>query len=121
MKTFWTFSMYCMFLLVLAPSLSAENGKDRWVYKAVDAPYGYSDGEVVFSQKEKTIFAEITVGTMKYSPVKVTKKGDDYLFSIYVDGTDISVKFKPESKDRCVGKASFDYTDIDVTLKRAKK
>lgn len=118
MKTVWTFAMICMFLLVIIPSLSAEDGKDRWSYKAVDAPYGYDEGEIIFSQKDKTIYATITVGTAKYAPVKVNKKDDNYLFTLYVDGAEVAVQFKPESKDLCLGKASFEYNEIDVTLKR---
>ncbi len=121
MKTMLKVTISLFFLLLASTTISAQNSGEKWSYKAVDAPYGYESGEIVFSKKGEILYATITISGNTLDPVKVTQKKEKKEISLYVDGSDILVTWTPKTKNVIQAKASFDGSEITVELTHTLK
>lgn len=112
-------SILCLFFFACSfTTISAKECIGSWTYTASDAPYGYYTGTVEFVQKDTNIFANVVIGDLKMSPIKVKKEDGNYTLDFYVDGSDVCVTFVRKTKDHYTGTAVFESSEIDVELKR---
>jgi len=118
MKTTLKTTLCLFFIACSFTTISAKECIGSWTYTAPSAPYGYYTGTVEFIQKDTTIFANIVIGDLKMSPIKVKKTDGNYVIDLYVDGSDVCVTFVRKTKDHYTGTAAFDGSEIDVELKR---
>ncbi|MDR1402106.1 MAG: hypothetical protein LBJ60_00205 [Tannerellaceae bacterium] len=73
--------------------------KGAWTYSLPDAPYGYQDGRIEFKEAEGKLTAVVLVGNASYTIKEIKKEGDLYHCSLYVDGNDLKISFKPDKEE----------------------
>jgi carbonic anhydrase len=117
------FLMIVLLVAAVTTSVSAQKKVDpvgTWTYEAPDAPYEYSEGDIVVAQDGKDYTAEIVLG--EYYKVKassVTYEKNELAFKVYIEGETVSIK-ATVGKDAMEGTASYTDGTIPITAKKKK-
>jgi carbonic anhydrase len=117
------FLMILMLVAAVTTSVSAQKKADpvgTWTYEAADAPYEYSEGEIVVAKDGKDYTAEIVLG--EYYQVKassVSYEKNELAFKVYIEGETVSIK-ATVGKDSMEGTASYTDGTIPLTAKKKK-
>jgi carbonic anhydrase len=115
------FLMIVLLVAAVSTSISAQKKVDptgTWTYKAAEAPYEYSSGDIVVAKDGKDFTAEIVLG--EYYKVKassVTYENNELAFKIYIEGESVSVK-ATVGKENMEGTASYSDGTIPITAQK---
>ena len=116
------FLMIVMLVAAVTTAVSAQKKVDptgTWAYKASDAPYEYSAGDIVISKEGKEYKVEIVLGEyykVKGSNVKYEK--NELSFTVYIESESVDIKATVD-KENLKGTAS--YTDGTIPVTATKK
>jgi carbonic anhydrase len=116
------FLMMVMLVAAVATSVSAQKKVDptgTWAYKASEAPYEYSAGDIVITKEGKEYKVEIVLGEyykVKGSNVKYEK--NEISFTVYIESESVHIKGTVD-KENIKGSAS--YTDGTIPITATKK
>lgn len=116
------FLLMVMLVASVTTTVSAQKKVDptgTWTYKAADAPYEYSAGDIVISKEGKEYKVEIVLG--EYYKVKgsnVTYDKNEISFTVYIESESIQIKGTFD-KENMKGSAS--YTDGTIPITATKK
>lgn len=116
------FLMMVMLVAAVTTSVSAQKKVDptgTWAYKASEAPYEYSAGDIVITKEGKEYKVEIVLGEyykVKGSNVKYEK--NEISFTVYIESESVHVKGTVD-KENIKGSAS--YTDGTIPITATKK
>ena len=112
-------TMIAALMLVFSVSvLMAANTEKKlegtWEYKASEAPYEYSAGQLVFKQKDGKLegVAKVNYGSMELEDLKVT--GEKVSFTVYVEGEYVQINLTLKG-DKLTGKAAYSEGSLDVS------
>jgi len=111
-----------LFLAISAGMAMATAPKDvvgTWSYEAPYAPYEYSSGKLIFTEKDGKLEGVIKIGEYDIDMRNVKLEGETLSFGSYVEGEYISVKVTIK-KDELNGTASYSEGSIEVKAKKAK-
>ncbi len=111
-----------LFLAISAGMAMASAPKDvvgTWSYEAPYAPYEYSAGKLIFTEKDGKLEGVIKIGEYDIDMRNVKLDGETLAFGTYVEGEYISVKVTIK-KDTLSGTASYSEGSIEVTGKKEK-
>jgi len=115
-------TMIAALILVFSVSaLMAANTEKKlegtWKYQAPDAPYEYSTGQLVFTQKDGKLegIAKVNYGSMELEDLKVT--GEKVSFTVYVEGEYVQISLTLKG-DKLTGKAGYSEGSLDVSAKK---
>ena len=100
----------------------AANQKDligTWSYSAPYAPYEYSNGKLIFAEKEGKLEGKIKIGEYEIEMRNLKLEGENVTFGTYVEGEYVNIKLVIK-KDEFAGKASYSEGTIDVNGKKEK-
>lgn len=89
--------------------------KGTWNYALPDAPYGYQEGSIEFKEADGKQTAVVKIGSQTINIKEIKKAGDEYKCSLFVDGADVDVTFKPGT-DKITGMVSTDGWEMPLTL-----
>lgn len=126
MKKIIPFVMLIIFSITTTSAQSSKAKKDpsgEWKFKAQYAPEGYSDGKITVGTKEKNYSVAITFTGSEYKVMgeNVRFVNDSLLFSIYVEGENVTVKIKMEDASKMTGTALYSQGEISLTATRDSK
>ena len=116
------FLMMVMLVASVTTTVSAQKKVDptgTWTYKAADAPYEYSSGDIVITKEGKEYQVEIVLGEyykVKGSNVKYEK--NEISFTVYIESESVQIKGIVD-KENLKGTAS--YTDGTIPVTATKK
>lgn len=116
------FLMMVMLVASVTTTVSAQKKVDptgTWTYKAADAPYEYSTGDIVITKEGKEYKVEIVLG--EYYKVKgsnVTYEKNEISFTVYIESETVDIKGTVD-KENLKGAAS--YTDGTIPITATKK
>jgi len=111
-----------LFLVISAGVAMAASPKDvvgTWSYEAPYAPYEYSSGKLVFTEKDGKLVGVIKIGEYEIDAKNVKLETENLTFGTYVEGEYVSLKLVLK-KDTFSGTASYSEGTIDVTGKKEK-
>ena len=114
--------MMVMLVASVTTTVSAQKKVDptgTWTYKAADAPYEYSTGDIVITKEGKEYKVEIVLG--EYYKVKgsnVTYEKNEISFTVYIESESVNIKGVVD-KENMNGTAS--YTDGTIPITATKK
>ena len=117
------FLMVVMMVAAVTTTVNAQKKVDptgTWAYEALDAPYEYSEGDIVVAKEEGKYTAQIVLGEyykVKASSVKYEK--NELSFKVYIEGETVSIK-ATVGKDKMEGTASYTDGTIPITAKKKK-
>ncbi len=85
-----------------------------WKYQALDAPYEYSEGQLVFTKKDGKLggIAKVNYGSMELEDLKIT--GEKVSFTVYVEGEYVEINLTLKG-DKLTGQASYSEGALDVS------
>lgn len=116
------FLMMVMLVAAVTTSVSAQKKVDptgTWAYKASEAPYEYSAGDIVITKEGKEYQVEMVLGEyykVKGSNVKYEK--NEISFTVYIESESVHIKGTVD-KENIKGSAS--YTDGTIPITATKK
>ena len=116
------FLMMVMLVASVTTTVSAQKNVDptgTWTYKAADAPYEYSSGDIVITKEGKEYQVEIVLGEyykVKGSNIKYEK--NEISFTVYIESESVQIKGTVD-KENLKGTAS--YTDGTIPITATKK
>lgn len=119
-KIFATF--LCM-MMCLALYAQDNSGMviGMWDFSAPDAPYGYQEGTCQIKKTGEKLSAVLTIGGMEMNVNEIKKEDKSFKCNFYVDGTAVSLTFKPEEKNKLTGIADAEGMTIPVTFTKSVK
>ncbi len=110
-------------LVVTSGFTSAKIDSDKvvgtWEYLAEDAPYEYSEGNLVFVTKSGKVIGHIVIDGYKIDMENVELKKGGVSFEVYVEGESIAIDLKITKKS-FKGTASFSEGILDIEGKKIK-
>jgi len=90
----------------------------KWKFEAPYAPEGYTSGIIEFSLAEDKYSTSISFTGSGYTipgdNIKVEK--DSVIFSVYVEGNEVTINLKADSSIKMTGKAVYFEGEIPLTL-----
>ena len=111
-----------LFLAIYAGVAMASTPKDvvgTWSYEAPYAPYEYSSGKLIFTEKDGKLEGVIKIGEYAIDMRNVKLEGETLSFGAYVEGEYVSIKATIK-KTELVGTASYSEGSIEVKGKKEK-
>lgn len=102
-------------LPLMAQDKAKSKLKGLWNYSLPDAPYEYQKGTIEFSKAEGVLSAEVKFDDRSVTIKEIKKDGEKYTCSLFVDGTDVKVTFKPEV-EKITGTVIADGWEMPITL-----
>ena len=111
-----------LFLAIYAGVAMASTPKDvvgTWSYEAPYAPYEYSSGKLVFTEKDGKLEGVIKIGEYAIDMRNVKLDGETLSFGAYVEGEYVSIKATIK-KTELIGTASYSEGSIEVKGKKGK-
>ncbi len=117
------FLMIAILIAAVSSTVDAQKKVDptgTWTYKASDAPYEYSSGDIVVGKDGKDYTIQIALGEyhkVKGSGVKYEK--NELSFKVYIEGETVSIKATVE-KESMKGTASYSDGTIPITARKKK-
>jgi hypothetical protein len=121
-KTAAIFSFLFVVMAISAGTMDANGDKlkGNWSYSLPDAPYGYQDGRIEFKEADGKLTAVAYIGTTSYTIKGITKEGDTFHCSLFVDGNDVKVSITPY-KGELRGTVTSEGWEMPVTFKKIKE
>jgi len=107
--------------ITCAPGEKKFNPVGIWAFKALEAPEGYTSGNLVISKK-KSEYA-VTIGFneyLKYNTVDVVYKDKKIEFTAYIEGETVTISGTFD-KDSFTGEASYSEGVLELTAQRKGK
>jgi hypothetical protein len=113
-----------MILVTVAVALSNGQKIDpagKWKFEAPYAPERYTSGIVSVGRSEQKPTASMSFTGSEYllTGDKVKIANDSILFSVSLEGQDIKILLKVESKTRMTGKAVYSEGEVPLTLTKS--
>ncbi len=91
-----------------------------WKYQAPDAPYEYSEGQFVFTNKDGKLHGVAKVNYEQVDLEDLKVKDKTVTFSVYVEGEYVEIKL--DLKDnKLTGAASYSEGSLDITAVKEKE
>jgi hypothetical protein len=121
MKTKMSIIFLMMLVFVSSENLLAMSPNDMkgtWEYEASPAPYEYSKGKLVISEKDGQFQVALVMGTSTRNMTNVKAEGNELSFGTYLEGEYISVKIK-FNKNAFTGTATYSDGKVTLTGKKA--
>ncbi len=97
----------------------ADNLLGTWTYEAPDAPYEYSEGELVFSKKDGKMVGDVVIDGYKIEMENLVTKKDKVTFEVYVEGETVTIDLLVKKKS-FTGTASYSEGDLEFNGKKIK-
>lgn len=109
--------LVCMVLCVsaYAQTKTVSKLKGIWNYSLPDAPYGYQEGTIEFKDSGEKQTAVVKIQSRSIAINEIKKDGDKYTCSLFVDGSDVDVSFKP-GDNKITGTVTADGWEMPITL-----
>ncbi|MCP3931614.1 MAG: hypothetical protein GY705_21240 [Bacteroidetes bacterium] len=98
------FSLLFAMLFAFQSMVLAGNVEGTWIYKAADAPYEYSVGEITITKDAGKYKAVVAVNYSKLTVDKVTVDNNKVSFSLWIEDTKVDVTLNIDGK-KMTGKA----------------
>lgn len=123
MKNRILFLMLVSFLCVItmsAQNTPKNNPVGTWKFEAPYAPEGFTTGTIIvgIAEQKTTATMAFTGSEYKLTGENVKTPADSVLFSVYLEGQDIKVMLKLESKTKMSGKAVYSEGEVPLTLSK---
>ena len=90
-----------------------------WEYVSEDAPYEYSEGNIIFSIVEGKLKGIVDIEGYKMDLENVEGSKSAVTFSLYVEGEDVAIKMNISGKSS-KGTATFSQGALPFTAKKVK-
>jgi len=123
MKKIIAFVFVLAFTASVVNAVETPNKKDvigEWKYEVPTAPYGYSSGTFVISEKEGKLAGHVKFSDgYKIDLKDVTYEEDTLKFGLYIDYSYVSLKSKIEGQNMN-GTVNTPEGDMKVTAKKVK-
>ena len=115
-----------MLCLISSSVISAQSSSvkssplGKWKFEAPYAPEGYTKGTIEFSFADEKYSTKIAFAGGGYSITgeKTKVEKDNVTFTVYVEGTEVSINLKDEGNSKMTGKAVYYEGEIPLTLIR---
>jgi len=92
-----------------------------WAFKALEAPEGYTSGNLVISKKESGYAVTVEFNEyLKYNTVDVVYKDKKIEFTVYIEGEKVTISGTFD-KDSFTGEASYSEGVLELTAQRKGK
>lgn len=112
-----------VFVTIGAVTPPEFNPVGKWKFSAPDAPYPYGTGLLEVKMDEEDVGVTISFEDVEYKLYGESVKFEENVlaFSLFIDGTDISLSMKFIDKDKLSGKAVYYDGAIPLTANREKE
>ncbi len=107
--------------LTFAPGEKKFSPVGTWDFKALEAPEGYTSGNLVISKKESGYSVTMEFSEyLKFNAVDVVYKNKKIEFTVYIEDETVAISGTFD-KDNFTGEASYSGGVIDLTAVRKGK
>ncbi len=112
--------LFCISAVAAQNPQTKNNPVGKWKFEAPYAPEGYNTGliDVNYADNKYSAAVSFPGSDYKIPGANVRFENDNLLFSVYIEGGDISIALKMESTAKMTGKAVSPDGDIPLTLTR---
>lgn len=90
-----------------------------WAYEAPTAPYEYSKGKLVFTEKDGNLEGKIKIGDKEIAMRNIKVEGDNVSFGSYIQGEYVSIKLTL-AKNAFTGTANSSEGALKLSGKKEK-
>lgn len=111
-----------VFVMVIGNAFAVSAPKDvvgTWKYEAPYAPYEYSTGKLIFTEKAGKVEGKIKIGEYEIEMRNVKVEGTKVAFGAYVEGEYVSIKIEIKKK-AFSGTAAYSEGSMEVTGEKEK-
>jgi len=125
MKNLLNKSMLVLSLFLMIANASAGESKinkkilGTWEYTSEQAPYEYSEGHIVFSNKDGKLFGVVVIDGYEMALNKLNEKDNKVTFELFVEGETVTVEMII-TKKTFKGSASFSEGTLPFSGKKIK-
>jgi hypothetical protein len=114
------------FVSVIAVSAQTKTKKlpvGSWKFEAPYAPEGYTTGKIKVASTTEKNTASMSFNGSQYELTgeNVKVKADSVVFSVFLEGQDISVFLKVVDDTNMTGKAVYSEGEVPLTLKKIEE
>jgi len=120
------FAATLMLSFVMFSAFTTDNSSSKykniigiWEYVAPDAPYEYSEGDIIFTVEAGKLKGVVDIQGYKMNLEDVEAKNNTVTFFLNVEGEDIEVEMN-FSKDKAKGSASFSQGTLPFTANKVE-
>lgn len=89
-------------MMVVGNAFATEKTKNAvgtWAYEAPTAPYEYSKGKLIFTEKGDELAGKIKIGNEEIAMRNLKADGENISFGTYVEGEYVSIKITFKKND----------------------
>ena len=113
-----------LMMVMLVASVTTASAQKKvdptgtWSYKAADAPYEYSAGDIVITKEGKEYKVEMVLGEYyKVNASNVTYDKNEIAFTVYIESESVHIKGTFD-KEGMKGTASYSEGTIPITASK---
>jgi len=125
MKNLLKISMLALSLILMIGNITAGNSTinkkvlGNWEYVSEQAPYEYSEGNIVLSEKDGKLVGVVVIDGYEMELENLSEEKNKVTFNIYVEGEEVNVEMTFK-KNTFTGSASFSEGTIPFSGKKIK-
>jgi len=125
MKNLLKISMLALSLILMIGNITAGNSTinkkvlGNWEYASEQAPYEYSEGNIVLSEKDGKLVGVVVIDGYEMELENLSEEKNKVTFNIYVEGEEVNVEMTFK-KNTFTGSASFSEGTIPFSGKKIK-